>query len=130
MRTVQLDEAQRRQLERMARSDPKPYRRERAAAILKVADGEVAYRVARGGLLRPRDPDTVYAWLDRFERDGLAGLTIAPGRGRKPAFFRAALAGPGRGQGRAGAHRRPRPAAGAALPRAGAPGAGLPDPRA
>jgi hypothetical protein len=97
VRTVVLADGQRQQLERMARSDPKPYRRERAAAILKVAAGQVAYRVARAGLLRPRDPDTVYAWLDRFERDGIAGLTISPGRGRKPAFFRGALAGSSRG---------------------------------
>jgi transposase len=94
MRTVCLTDDERQQLERMARLDPKPYRRERAAAILKVAAGEVAYQVAQHGLLRPRDPDTVYGWLDRFEQDGIAGLTIAPGRGRKPAFFRGALAGP------------------------------------
>jgi Helix-turn-helix domain len=106
VRTVYLEDAQREQLERMARSDPKPYRRERAAAILKVAGGQVAYRVAREGLLRRRDPDTVYGWLDRFELEGVAGLTIAPGRGRKPAFFRAALAGAGRGAGRVAAHRR------------------------
>ena len=87
LRMVILSDEERRQLERMVTSDPKPYRRERAAAILKVAAGEVAVRVARSGLLRPRDPDTVYGWLDRFERDGLAGLTIAPGRGRKPGFF-------------------------------------------
>lgn len=92
MRTVFLEERERQQLERMARSDPKPYRRERAAAILKVADGEVAYQVARRGLLRPRDPDTLYRWLDRFERDGIAGLSLSPGRGRKPAFSPPAVA--------------------------------------
>jgi len=92
MRTVFLEDQERQQLERMARSDPKPYRRERAAAILKVADGEVAYRVAQRGLLRPRDPDTLYRWLGRFEQDGIAGLTISPGRGRKPAFFPPAVA--------------------------------------
>jgi transposase len=42
--------------------------------------------VARTGLLRPRQPDTVYAWLDRYRAEGIAGLTIRPGRGRKPAF--------------------------------------------
>jgi hypothetical protein len=115
MRAVFLEDRERQRLERMARSDRKPYRRERAAAILKVAAGEVAYRVARNGLLRPREPDTVYTWLDRLERDGVEGPTIAPGRGRKPAFFRAALAGSGRGEGRVAAHRGPRPAAGPAL---------------
>jgi transposase len=65
---------------------PKAYLRERAAAILKVADGLPAAEVARTGLLRPRDSDTLYAWLQRFETEGIAGLPIRPGRGRKPAF--------------------------------------------
>lgn len=90
--TIWLEPEQRERLEQMVRSDPKPYLRERAAAILKVAAGEVAFQVARSGLLRPRDPDTLYAWLARFEQDGVEGLTISPGRGRKPAFFRGALA--------------------------------------
>ena len=62
------------------------YLRERAAALLKVADGMPAARVARTGLLRPRKPDTVYAWIDRFIEAGSAGLQIQAGRGRKPAF--------------------------------------------
>lgn len=62
------------------------YLRERAAALLKVADGQPAAVVARSGLLRPRQPDTVYAWLNRFAATGIAGLRVRPGRGRKPAF--------------------------------------------
>jgi hypothetical protein len=65
---------------------PLPYLRERAAALLKVADGETAAQVAREGLLRPRQPDTLYAWLHRYRAEGIAGLRIRPGRGRKPAF--------------------------------------------
>ena len=65
---------------------PKSYLRERAAALVKIADGAVAAEVARTGLLRPRQPDTVYVWLDRYREHGIAGLTIRPGRGRKPAF--------------------------------------------
>ena len=83
-RQVELSEEQRDELTRMVKQDPKPYRRERASAILKVAAGEVASRVAAGGLLVRRDPDTVYGWLDRFAELGVAGLTIAPGRGRRP----------------------------------------------
>jgi hypothetical protein len=30
--------------------------------------------VAQAGLLRPRDPDTVYAWLDHYQHEGLPGL--------------------------------------------------------
>ena len=52
--------------------------------MLKIAAGAVAAPVASSGLLVPRDPDTVYGWLDRFVAHGVAGLTIAPGRGRKP----------------------------------------------
>jgi hypothetical protein len=65
---------------------PKAYLRERAAALLKVASGQPAAAVARSGLLRPRAADTVYAWLNRFAAEGVAGLTVKPGRGRKPAF--------------------------------------------
>ena len=59
-----------------------PYVRERAAAVIKVADGMPAAAVARHGLLRPREPGTVYAWLDRYHAEGLAGLMVRPGRGR------------------------------------------------
>lgn len=54
--------------------DPKPYVRERAAALLKVADGMSPHAVAQQGLLKPRDPDTIYAWLDWYQAEGLAGL--------------------------------------------------------
>ena len=84
-REVRVTAEQRRELEWMVRHDPKPYRRERAAAILQVAEGTAPYAVARSGLLVRRAPDTVYGWLDRFEDQGVAGLTMAPGRGRKPA---------------------------------------------
>ena len=58
--------------------DPKPYIRERCAAILKIADGHAPYAVARTGLLKPRDPDTVYTWLDAYEADGFDGLVAHP----------------------------------------------------
>lgn len=64
-----------------------PYLRERAAAILKVAAGRSAAGIAREGLLRRRHPDTVRGWLARYRAEGVGGLAIRPGRGRKPAFF-------------------------------------------
>jgi Winged helix-turn helix len=64
----------------------KPFERERAAALLKVADGLSVAQVAREGLLRPRTPATVYRWVRRFRQEGLVSLSIRPGRGRKPAF--------------------------------------------
>jgi transposase len=86
LRTITITKEQQDELKKTVISHPKPYLRERAAAILKVAAGEPGYRVALQGLLRVRDPDTVYEWLDRYESEGLKGLTIRKGRGRKPAF--------------------------------------------
>ena len=85
-RTLALSSAERATLTQVRDTAAKAYLRERAAALLKVADGHPAAQVARAGLLRARDPDTLYAWLDRYQDEGIAGLTIRPGRGRKPAF--------------------------------------------
>ena len=63
------------------------YMRERASAILKVSQGIPPYQVALTGLLKPRKPDTVYDWIDRFQSEGVAGLAVKPGRGRKPAHW-------------------------------------------
>ena len=64
-RTLELSEAQRAELRRTRDQDPRPYLRERAAALLKIADGAKAAVVARQLLLRRRQPDTIYAWQDR-----------------------------------------------------------------
>jgi hypothetical protein len=85
-RYLALTETEEQELTRLRDQAPKPYLRERAAALLKVAAGQSAAAVARHGLLRPRKPDTIYTWLDRFLIDGIDGLTIQGGRGRKPAF--------------------------------------------
>jgi hypothetical protein len=81
-----LDEPARITLEQMRDRHPKPYLRERAAALLKIANGIAPARVAREALLKPRYADTVYEWLDRYLAEGIAGLYIKLGRGRKPAF--------------------------------------------
>lgn len=82
----ELSEQDRRTLEGMRDTAAKPYLRERAAAVLKVADGERPMLVARSGLLRRRSHAIVYTWLHRFREEGITGLTIRQGRGRKPAF--------------------------------------------
>lgn len=74
-RTVGLSWAQRRELEKARAHDSWAYVRERCAAALKIAEGASAHAAARHGLLKPRDPDTIYAWLDHYLVDGLAGLT-------------------------------------------------------
>jgi Winged helix-turn helix len=73
-RTLTLTEAQRHELLHHRDHDPRPYVRERCAALVKIADGLAPHAIARQGLLRLRDPDTVYAWLDRYQADGLAGV--------------------------------------------------------
>jgi hypothetical protein len=84
-RHIILSSGQRQELIKLRDTADKPYLRERAAAILKVADGTPAAVVARQGLLRQRKPDTIYDWLNRFHDEGVSGLAIRPGRGRKPA---------------------------------------------
>ncbi len=54
--------------------DPRPYVRERCSAILKIAEGHSAHWVAQNGLLKARDPDTIYDWLNVYEAEKLAGL--------------------------------------------------------
>jgi len=78
VRRLSLTEDQRQELVRLRDHDPRPFVRERGAAILKVAEGQSPHQVARSGLLKPRDPDTIYAWLDRYEAEGAAGLLAHP----------------------------------------------------
>jgi hypothetical protein len=73
-RTVALSPAQREELVAHRDHDPRPYVRERCAAVVKTADGMSPYAVACGGLLKARDPDTVYGWLNTYEAAGVVGL--------------------------------------------------------
>lgn len=86
-RHLSLDPAQEAALRELRDHHPTPYLRERAAALLQVAAGTSARQVALHGLLRPRGPKTVQTWLRRYQAQGVAGLQVQPGRGRKPAFF-------------------------------------------
>jgi hypothetical protein len=62
-RTLALSPAQREELVAHRAHDPRPYVRERCAALVKIADGMSPHAVAQRGLLTQRDPDTVYGWL-------------------------------------------------------------------
>ena len=86
-----LTEEQRTALERHRDTAAKPHERERAAALLKVAAGIAVAQVAREGLLRRRKRTTVYTWVRRFRKEGLAALSVRSGRGCKPAFSPTAL---------------------------------------
>ena len=77
-RTLTLSAEQCQELLTYRDHDPRPYVRERCAALLKIADGQAPYEVARHGLLKARDPDSVYAWLDRYAAEGLAGIVAHP----------------------------------------------------
>jgi hypothetical protein len=82
-----LDEkTERPELEKIRDHHPKPYVRERAAAILKIAGGLSGREVALHGLLKPRCPDSIYDWVRDYQAEGVAGLLVKPGRGRKPVF--------------------------------------------
>jgi hypothetical protein len=81
-RYLTLSESQRAELEQIMRRDSRPYMRERASALLQIADGQSGRWVAQHGLLRRRKPDTVYAWLNAYEQGGSAALVQRPRRRR------------------------------------------------
>ncbi len=83
---LKLSVEQRAELEQMRDRHPKPYIRERAAALLKIAAGHSGREVALRGLYKARHPDTIYKWVRRYKEEGAKGLYIREGRGRKPAF--------------------------------------------
>lgn len=85
-RTVTLSPAQAKQLRRTRDFHPKFSMRTKAAAILKVAAGNSILQVAEHGLLKRYDDNTVREWINRYEAEGLDGLAIRAGRGRKPSF--------------------------------------------
>ena len=85
--TISLTEKQRVELRETRDHHAKAYMREKAAAILKMADERLsALTVAQHGLLKRRDDNTVRSWARRYLQGGLAELLVHPGRGRKPAF--------------------------------------------
>ena len=83
---LELSEEQVLELEELRDHAFKPYLRERAAAILKIAQGSSGRETALHGLLKPHWQDTIYEWVQRYRAEGKAGLEIKSGRGRKPAF--------------------------------------------
>lgn len=83
---LDLTDRQRAELIDLRDHHEKPYIRERAAALLKIADGQSANQVAKGGLLKKRLHVTVGRWVERFRKKGAEGLKIKSGRGRKPSY--------------------------------------------
>jgi hypothetical protein len=88
---VDLSEEQRDELIDVRDHHEKPYMREKAAAVLKVAgllegEGQSARQVALNGLLRERRPNTVRDWVHTYKEEGIDGFLVEEGRGQKPAF--------------------------------------------
>jgi len=83
---LSLSEQQRAELREARDHHPKPYIREQAAAILRVADGSSLRQTSSTGILKPRRRETLKDWVDRFLAAGIPGLLVKAGRGRKPAF--------------------------------------------
>ena len=81
-----LTAGQRQELTTLRDRAAKPHLREKAAAVLKVADGASLRAVARAGLLRPRRVETIARWVRAYQTDGPAAFAVRAGRGRKPAF--------------------------------------------
>jgi len=73
-RTLNLSEKQQQELIELRDQTKNEYVRERCAALLKIGQGHSPHWVARQGLLKQRDPDTVYGWIQMYEVEGLAGL--------------------------------------------------------
>jgi transposase len=84
--SISLTVEQEQELEGLVARHAKPYIREKAAAILKVAHGQSGVAVAGSGLLRKRRKNTVYDWVHRYQAEGVQGLFVRKGRGLKPAF--------------------------------------------
>lgn len=93
-RTLNLDEERHAALARVRDRDPRPYLRERAAALLKIARGQSIRAVALRGLGKRRKPDTVRGWLDAYRDGGLPALVQRP-RGHR-GFSPSARGGTGR----------------------------------
>ena len=73
-RTLELKAEQEQELIQLRDQTEHEYVWEWCAALLKIAGGRSPHSVALHGLLKPRDPDTIYNWLDIYEAEGVAGL--------------------------------------------------------
>ena len=65
-------------LEEGYRNHKKPHFRNRCKSLLMSSEGYSTNEIARFFKVRTR---TIYEWFNRWEKMGLAGLMISPGRG-------------------------------------------------
>lgn len=88
---INLTNDQKLELLNMRDHDIFPYVRVKAHGILQVADGHLLQEIASFYVLKPRKPETVKKWCERYLQEGREGLLVQAGRGRKPAFSPCAL---------------------------------------
>ena len=82
---IVLSEEEQQKLESWVKNPPSPYLRERARAILKVAQGETIQATTEKLRVRVQR-NAVSEWVKRFLSGRVQGLKIKAGRGRKSVF--------------------------------------------
>ena len=85
-RTIHLAESELAQLELLWKTSDVARTRNRCHAVLLSHQG---FNVKQLSKIFMVERQTISAWLDRWESDGLSGLDDLPGRGRKPIFSEA-----------------------------------------
>jgi transposase len=93
---IELSEEERAKLESWVKNAPKPHLRQRARAIVLVAEGKPLYKVAEDRRIR-KDRKTVQRWVQRDQSEGIEGLKTKKGQGRKAAFSPSEQGGSARG---------------------------------
>jgi transposase len=96
--SIVLSPVQVQELEQVRDHHSKAYVRVKAAGILKVWSGSSRRQVASRGLLKPVRRETVQRWIECYQYEGVAGLLVKSGRGRKPAFSPSASRSTNRGR--------------------------------
>ena len=78
---MKINEQQRKELEDVARCGQPAYIRRKALVVLNLGEGRSITEVAR--IFRV-SRQSVYEWRRRYREEGIDGLRVRPGRGRKP----------------------------------------------
>ena len=81
MRYINLKLEEKQNLENHYKTHPKHYFRQRCYALLLSNGGMSVPQIAELLEVRTR---TIYVWMNRWQKNGIAGLSIRVGSGRKP----------------------------------------------
>ena len=90
---LELTDQQKQELEVAVRRHPVAHLRQKAKALLLIAEGKQGKWIAQSGVVSTCRPNTIYDWVKAYQASGkLEGLSVKAGRGRKPVFFSAGSA--------------------------------------